>query len=159
VTCFAIDWETRTVTCPQGHTNTAWKSIHPANGPPLIRVGFAKHDCQSCPVRQQCTRSPTARVLTLHPREQHVALLAARERESTPAFKEQYKARAGIEGTFSQAVRVMALRRTRYIGLAKTHLHHLGIAAALNLARVVDWLAEKPRAKTRISHFASLAAA
>jgi hypothetical protein len=37
----------------------------------------------------------------------------------TDTFKKQYASRAGIEGTISQGVRSMDLRRSRYIGLAK----------------------------------------
>ncbi len=32
------------------------------------------------------------------------------------------------------------MRRSRYIGLAKTHLQHLGIAAVINLVRAAIWL-------------------
>ena len=58
--------------------------------------------------------------MTLHPKERMLALLAARQREDTEEFKEIYRHRAGIEGTHSQGVRTMGLRRSRYIGLPKT---------------------------------------
>jgi transposase len=38
-------------------------------------------------------------------------------------------------------------------------LQHVATAAAINVQRVVDWLWEKPRSKTRPSHFARLALA
>ena len=41
--------------------------------------------------------------------------------------------------------------------MVKTHLHHIAIAAAINLQRYIDWLWEVPRAKTYTSHFARLA--
>jgi transposase len=85
-------------------------------------------------------------------------LPAARQREHTDTFKEKYRKRAGVEGTISQATRTGDLRRSRYIGLEKTHLQNLAIAAALNLARVVAWLNEVPLAPTRKSRFATLAA-
>ncbi|GHO73976.1 hypothetical protein KSD_17470 [Ktedonobacter sp. SOSP1-85] len=44
-----------------------------------------------------------------------------------------------IEGIISQGVRVFDLHRSRYIGVNKTHLQHIGIAAAINLVRVVAW--------------------
>ena len=68
-------------------------------------------------------------------------------------------ARAGIEGTLSQGVRTADLRRSRYIGLAKTHLQHILIAAALNLRRITDWLMDVPRACTRTAPFVLLAQA
>jgi transposase len=71
----------------------------------------------------------------------------------------QYAHRAGIEGTLSQGVRAFGLRRTRYWGLETTHLQHVAIAAAINIDRLVAWLDERPRAKTRTSRFAALAPA
>jgi IS5 family transposase len=87
------------------------------------------------------------------------ALQGAREREQTDEFKQAYKQRAGVEGTISQAVGVLGMRRTRYRGLDKVHLQHLMTAAAMNLMRVLDWLRGKERAATRGSAFARLAAA
>ena len=66
-------------------------------------------------------------------------LEVARNRQKTAEFRTKYKKRAGIEGTISQGVRAFDLRRSRYLGLAKTHLQHLAIGAAMNLTRVVTW--------------------
>ena len=41
--------------------------------------------------------------------------------------------------------------------MAKTHLQHIAIAAAINIDRLVAWLAERPQAQTRTSRFAALA--
>jgi transposase len=71
--------------------------------------------------------------------------------------KQQYKRRAGVEGTLSQAVRSYGLRYARYWGTAKTHVQHVATAAALNVDRLVAWFNERPRAKTRTSRFAALA--
>ena len=76
------------------------------------------------------------RRLTVQPEREQRALWAARERQGTAAFQEQYAARAGIEGTLSQGVRRCGLRRSRYQGAAKVHLQHTLTAAALNLVRI-----------------------
>jgi len=76
-----------------------------------------------------------------------------------PVWKERYHVRAGVEGTLSQGVRAFGMRRSRYIGLAKTGLQQVCTAAALNGARIVPWLAGTPRAKTRVTRFAALAQA
>ena len=86
-------------------------------------------------------------------------MLWARQREHTEEFKESYAKRAGIEGTISQGVRAFGLRRSRYIGQAKTHLQQILIAVAINLARFVAWINEVPVAGTRTSSFAALATA
>ena len=64
-----------------------------------------------------------------------------------------------MEGTLAQGGRAFGLRRTRYWGVAKTHVQHVAIAAAINIDRMVAWLAERPRAMTRSSRFAALAPA
>jgi transposase len=79
-----------------------------------------------------------------------------REQEETKEFPQLYAKRAGIEGTISQGVRTMGMRRSRYIGLAKTHLQHLATAAAFNLVRSMAWFSGLPRAQTRRSAFARL---
>lgn len=73
-----------------------------------------------------------------------------------PLPNKEYALREGIEATISQGVRAFGMRRSRYIGLAKTHLQHLGIAAAMNLVRVVAWLDGDDLAPTRLSAFQKL---
>jgi len=84
------------------------------------------------------------------------ALFAARGREHTDAFKEAYRHRAGIEGTHSQGVRAMGLRRSRYIGLQKTHLAHVAIAAAVNVIQLMSYIRGEEPEQTRISPFKRL---
>ena len=49
------------------------------------------------------------------------------------------------------------LRRFRLVfNAVKTHFQQVLTAVALNLLRVLDWLAEVPRAKTRTSAFVRL---
>jgi transposase len=101
------------------------------------------------------------RELLLQRREEYEALRTAKRRQTTEAFQEEYALRAGIEATHAQGMRRSDLRRTRYIGLAKTHLHHILTALALNLVRVVEWLTEPSQTetvvtKTHPSRFAAL---
>jgi transposase len=158
VAAFILNWETHTALCPQGRQSTVWTPGQDQHGKDVFHIRFLKSDCQSCPMRQRCTQASTEpRKLTVQTQASHEALQSARQRQATPEFKAAYAARAGIEGTLSQAIRVGDLRRSRYIGLAKTSLHHLMTATALNLLRVGAWLAEVPRASTRRSPFAALA--
>jgi transposase len=50
------------------------------------------------------------------------------------------------------------LRRSRYVGQAKTHLQNVAIAVATNIKRSIDWLNEIPLAPTRCSRFTYLLA-
>ena len=97
----------------------------------------------------------------LLPRDRYEALRAAKSRQNTAEFREEYAMRAGIESTHAQGIRRGDLRRSRYIGLAKTRLQHMFTAIALNMVRAVEWLTatspvESPQPKTRLSRFATL---
>jgi transposase len=160
ITHFTIDWVQQQVVCPTGHISRCWTPTHDRHGKDVIHIKFDPKDCQICPSRPLCTQAKSGgRMLTLRPQsQQHLALQQARERQTTATFREKYARRAGIEGTIAQGVHGFDLRRSRYIGLAKTRLQHLVIASALNLVRMGAWLMEKPRAQTRISRFGRLAA-
>ncbi len=155
---FAIDWAGRQVTCPQGRQSVKWSETQDQQGQAIINIRFSKKACGACPVRERCTHSgQEGRNLTLRPRTQHEALQAARQRQETAEFKAEYAARAGMEGTISQGVRLGELRQTRYRGVAKTRLQQIITAVALNLVRLVAWWRGEPRRGTRISAFAALA--
>ena len=157
LTHFAIDWERRTVTCPQGKTSLPWTPAT-RDDYPFFQVRFAKGDCRACPVRARCTRAATRpRQLSLRPREEHAALQLARERQATAAFAARYRRRAGVEGTIAQGVRDCGMRRARYRTLAKVRLEHVAIAVGISLQRLDDWWSGIPRASTRTSRFAALA--
>lgn len=154
---FVIDWDAKEATCPQGQVSRFWQPTRDSAGYEVVRIRFAPAACRLCPVRDRCVGHDRARSLMVRSRERFAALMAARERQETEDFKMGYAKRAGIEGTISQGVRRCALRRSRYIGLARTALAHALTAAALNLVRLAAWLAEEPRAVTRRSAFAKLA--
>jgi transposase len=155
---FAIDWDHERVTCPRGKTSVTWRTGRDDAGAPRIQAIFSRTDCGACEVRVQCTPSKDARrSIYFHPRPEYEALNAARARMHDPAWKKRYGVRAGIEGTLSQGVRSFGLRRSRYIGLAKTGLQEACTAAAMNVSRIVNWLDQKPRAKTRLTRFTALA--
>jgi transposase len=160
VACFAIDWEQQQARCPQGQRSTGWYERHNhRSGTSEVLIRFAAATCGGCEVRARCTQAGEsgARTLTVRPETEHTALHAARARQESEAFKQLYAQRAGIEGTLSQGVRAGGLRRSRYRGQAKTHLQHLLVAVAINLTRLMAWLADAPRATTRVSAFAALA--
>jgi hypothetical protein len=156
---FEVDWDEQRVRCPQGKLSSVWSPQVDQAGMPYISVWFRKTDCAACAARPLCTRAEhQARHLKLQPRAEHQALKAARERLATKEGRRRYARRAGIEGTLSQGVRTFGLRRSRYRGLARTHLQHVATAAALNLEHLAAWFRAVPRAATRTSRFAALAA-
>jgi transposase len=159
---FEIDWETEQATCPQGHRSVKWSPGYSPDGHAVIRIRFGKATCDACAARAACTSSTKyPRQITVRPQAQHEAIAAAHERQATPEFKAQYALRAGVESTISQGSRRFDLRRSRYIGLARTHLQQTVNATAMNLVRIAEWLRKgrsAPR-KRPPGHFACLAPA
>jgi transposase len=110
VACFTLDWEQRRATCPQGKPSVKWSATHDTTGNDIINIRFARADCLACAHRAACTKSTHGpRELTVRPRPQHEALQAARQYQTTAAFKAKYDARAGVEGTLSEGLRVCDL--------------------------------------------------
>jgi transposase len=155
---FLIDWDHQQATCPEGHTSSSWTPAIDNRTNEVIKIKFSTKDCQACPSLRLCTQSlrHVRRTVTIRPKEQYEALQARRQQETTKDFKSLYATRAGVEGTISQGVRTMGLRRSRYIGQERTHLQHVATAAAINVVRLIRWLSGIPHAKTRQSPFAQL---
>jgi transposase len=158
---FRLDWEAKRAFGPMGCVSTTWSERHNhRDGTEEVVIRFPSRVCQACVVRSRCTQArENGRTLTVRSQLIHEELLAARARQKTEVFQASYRQRAGVEGTISQGVRAFGLRRTRYYGQVKTHLHHILVAVALNLVRSVAWVQELPRSSTRPSPFAALAPA
>jgi transposase len=152
---FTADYDTETVTCPQGKTSVSWTRCT-QHGRDAIVAKFSADDCGPCPARSLCTTSSRKRrQLTVPPRDVAEAQAAARAAEKTIPFQADYARRAGVEGTMHQAASHGA-RRTRYRGLPKTRLDHAYMACALNLLRLHAYWTGTPLDRRRTSHLARL---
>lgn len=160
-TQFEIDWDNRKVLCPAGKPSVAWLECQTTEpySRQVIKVKFRRKDCLNCENRSKCVRSQTGapRQLLLQAKEFHEALKKTRSTFSSEEGRRVYQQRAGIEGTLSQGIRRGTVRRSRYIGLQKTHLQEVATAAGINILRSINFLHGKPIAKTRVSRFAKLA--
>jgi transposase len=155
---FSVDWSKEIVRCPQGKVSRKWIPTHNIYQQPVISVKFNKADCLNCGGRTDCTRAKAgARTITLRPQAQHEAIQAAREKQITTEFKEQYAKRAGIEGTISQGTRSFGLRYCRYQGESKTRFQNIITASAINLVRIWNWWCGTSSLGTVPSQFAKLA--
>ena len=151
-TAFTIDWDTRHARCPQGATSTSWNPCT-QRGTEAIVVRFDAATCRTCPVKTKCTTATrSGRQLSLRPRPVHESVEQARAEQSTDQWHNDYKIRAGVEGTMRQATHVTGIRRARYLGLPKTTLEHNLAATAINLIRHDAWLTGKPLDRTRTTH-------
>jgi transposase len=136
----AVDWAAQQAHCPQGHTSVHWQPGHDVSGDLVIRIRFDGPTCRTCPARPACTTAKGApRQLTVRPQAHHEAIQDTRQRQARRDFKVQYALRAGVESSFSQGTRRFALRRSRYLGLARTHLQQLLNATAMDVVRVLAW--------------------
>lgn len=157
LTAFAIDYDARTATCPQGRTATGWTPVSREGSRDVIVVRFGITTCRPCPVREQCTTARrNGRQLTILPRDQHELQAAARAAQQGENWQDDYKRRAGIEGTISQAVTITGCRQTRYRGLSRTHLGHVCSAVALNLCRLDAYWNDTPLNRKTTTHLARL---
>jgi transposase len=152
---FAVDYDTRTVTCPQGKTSSSWTPCT-SKGKDQIVAAFSATDCGPCTARSLCTTSRAKRrQLMMPPRDLAEAQAAARAAQNTTSFRADYARRAGVEGTMHQAASHGA-RRARYRGLPKTRLDHIYMACALNLLRLHAYWTGTPLDRRRTSHLARL---
>ena len=152
---FTVDYDAKTVTCPQGKTSASWTPCA-QRGSTAIVATFSPGDCGPCPARALCTASSRKRrQLTVLPRDLAEAQAAARAAEKTTPFQADYARRAGVEGTMHQAASRGA-RRARYRGLPKTRLDHAYMAVALNLLRLQAYWTGTPLDRQRTSHLARL---
>ena len=95
---FAIDYDSETVTCPQGKTSVSWTPCT-QRGKDAIVAKFSADDCGPCPARSLCTTSSrNRRQLTVPPRDLAEAQAAARAAQNTIPFQADYARRAGVRG-------------------------------------------------------------
>ncbi len=156
---FQIDWDNQKAQCPTGKQSAYWHEYQTKEyARPVVKIRFKPQDCLNCLSRTKCVRNKKAgRSLQIPSREMYEALEQTRKKLDSSEGRNEYKKRAGIEGTISQGVRRGTLRRSRYRGLKKTHLQEVATATAINIVRAVNFLNQEIPAKTRVSRFSRLA--
>ena len=148
---FDVDWERGVARCPNGAESHPMRPVKQGK----LAFGFATGDCVPCPIRAQCTQIANpkiARTFTTHPEPVHKSRIEAYRAQDTTAWRTQYNARAGIEGTISEAVRRSDLRKSRYCGLAKAHVQNIATGLAINVHRLGAYLGPTiaPRRPSRV---------
>ena len=152
---FTLDWDREVATGPAGRTSQSWTADR-NQGRTVMRIRVSTRTA-SLALSSRAAPAPTA-ACSRRAGARSTPPSKRPGRETGKAFAMEYRRRAGIEGTLSAGMRSMHLRRSRYVGLAKTHLQHVLTAAATNLVRLGAWLAGKPLARTRQSAFLRLMA-
>ena len=85
---FAIDFDRRRATCPQGVTSNSWNPCRQHRDEAIV-VSWPKTACLPCPARQLCT-SGRHRQISIRPRELHEALASARAEQTSAQWKARY---------------------------------------------------------------------
>ncbi len=127
---FVIDLKGRTVTCPNGVT----ADIRPGKDGSGI-AGFSSA-CARCPLLLHCTKSETGRTISVGVHESQ--LVAARERQRDPDWKERYRStRPKVERKLGHMMRRQhGGRRARVRGHERVAQDFAWLGAVTNLARM-----------------------
>jgi hypothetical protein len=123
-TAFALDWERRTIRCPNG----ARLAFVPGG-----TVRFPAATCAACPLRDRCTTSAHGRSVTIHPDER--LLVELRQRQATPAGRAKLRERVAVEHALAHIGRWQG-RRARYRG-ARKNLFDLRRCAVVHNLHVI----------------------
>jgi hypothetical protein len=116
--------------CPMGHApieDTA-KGNH-------REVVFSVEHCLGCPKRKECPIKSVRKGYGFSYDKKQVKMARRRAREKTGAFKEKYRFRAGIEGTFSALDRHTGVKHLRVRGFPAVRFAVVLKVLGLNLLR------------------------
>ncbi|WP_329565045.1 IS1182 family transposase [Streptomyces sp. NBC_01361] len=157
---FHIDWQARTLTCPNGVTSPPWKPTL-GDGHPRLSVLFPRKACRECADRLKCTGNAEGkgRHVFLMPQPLQEIQTKARADQTTAEWRRRYAIRAGCEATVSETVHAHGLRTCRYRGMARTHVQHVLTAAGTNIIRLSEYLSPgitPPRSPRPRSRFQTL---
>ncbi len=127
---FQVDLDADTVTCPADVTVTIRRHKDGSG------TAAFKDACATCPLREQCTASPSGRVIKVNRNE--AALAAARKRQGDPAWRDDYRrTRPKVERKLAHLMRRRhGGRRARVRARVRVDADFALLAAAHNLARL-----------------------
>ena len=130
--------------CPAGHRpdNTSPKTKRSNYG-----AGFDLQRCLACPLRSQCPVKPGKKKAYLRYSEKRCRLAKRRALESSEAFIDDYRWRAGVEATMSEFDRRTGVKKLRIRGMAAVRFCARMKATGLNILRA--GAVRKARSKAR----------
>jgi IS5 family transposase len=132
---FTPDATGRRLTCPAGQTtgkrdrnanDTGWK------------YRFSARQCGGCPLRRQCLAEPeTTGSRTVIKNDYEATYRAAREKATTPRYREVRSQHPRVERKLGELVRWHGARRARYRGRAKVLIQGLLTGWVVNVKRLL----------------------
>jgi transposase len=139
---FLYDPENVKLMCPAGHISTNCYSQILYNNKAGYAFQFKPSLCNTCPLKAKCIKNKQGRRVYISYYEPYFRL--ARERLATEAGKQAYRNRYKIEQKVADLTRYCGLRRCRYRGLGRAHIHTLLATIVCNIKRMVKLLWGKP---------------
>jgi len=131
--------------CPAGHLSTNCYNEILYNyqlNKPGYAFRFRPSWCNVCPLKLKCVKNKQGRRIYISYYEPYFR--QAKERLATEEGKQAYRNRYKIEQKVADLTRYCGLRRCRYRGLGKAHIHTLLAATVCNIKRMVKLLWGKP---------------
>jgi len=142
---FLYDPENIKLMCPAGHISTNCYSEILYNyqlNKPGYAFQFKPSWCNNCSLKAKCVKNKQGRRVYISYYEPYFRL--ARERLATEEGKQAYRNRYKIEQKVADLTRYCGLRRCRYRGLGRAHIHTLLATIVCNIKRMVKLLWGKP---------------
>ena len=128
---FELDTSGHIQRCPAGYA-----PLETSVSKKRLQARFALNVCGQCPLQTRCPIHGKDRLQYTHDR---VKQRARRLSQQSPAFRDRYRWRAGIEGTMSRLKHQMGLARLRVRGQGAVQYRILLRALGLNIHRVAAW--------------------
>lgn len=126
---FTIDFEKQSCQCPAGQITSKTRM----KDGQLIAFCFSAKICNHCELRDHCTKHGRGRTILIHEEEQRRREIIGEN--STAEFHLTYRKRAKIERKNAH-LKQHGLRRSRYMGRAKTLLQLAFTSAVVNIKRI-----------------------
>ena len=142
---FLYDLENIKLMCPAGHISTnCYNEVLYSEQPnkPGYSFRFRPSWCNVCSLKPKCVKNKQGRRIHISYYEPYFR--QARERLATDEGKQAYRNRYKIEQKVADLTRYCGLRRCRYRGLGRAHIHTLLATTVCNIKRMVKLLWLKP---------------
>ena len=127
---FSCDEQGKILTCPYGAEPTRVKKT--ASGYSAL---FPVAVCLECPVADQCPVSKGKKGCYYRYAAKDIRLARRRQEENSPAFREKYRYRAGVEATMSELDRRTGIKHLRVRGMKAVRFAVVMKAIGLNIFR------------------------
>ena len=129
---FTFDEETGLIkSCPEGNKPQRVNKTRSNN----LTARFSKEHCIGCPRRNKCPVKFLKKVTYIQYNAKQLRLARRRKYEQTKEFLDEYRFRAGIEGTFSHYKSDTGAGRLRVRGLSRVRFSAVLKALGLNILR------------------------